>query len=198
MRLAWLMATLQFVAPFVAGLVAVVALVEWLTPLEALTLPALAAVALMLGLVLVWAAVFRISDWDAARSAERGLGARDTLTTALEFSDESEPLHSQIQNRADRIVDASRPRDAIRMLTYRDRLRNTAFLALAALVIGLLPPLGSDPAISAGVQEALAAEADEIERIADAVEAAEVERGAEIAEELRQLAQELREVKTLE
>ncbi|HEX5696995.1 MAG TPA: hypothetical protein VFZ15_11450, partial [Acidimicrobiia bacterium] len=173
MRLAWLVATLQFLAPFIAGAVLVVALVEWLTPLEGLILPALAGVGVVLGLVLLWAGVFRISDWDAARSAERGLGARDALTTALEFDDESEPLHGQIQSRAARIVDQSSAREAIRMVTYRDRLRQAALLTAAALAIGLLPPLGSDPALSAGVEEALEAEAEEIERIADAIEEAD-------------------------
>jgi hypothetical protein len=198
MRVAWLVATVQFLAPYAAGALVVVATIGWLTRLDGLLLPALAAVGVVLGVILVWAGVLRISEWDAARSAERGLEARDALTTALEFTDPTDPFHDRIQDRADRLVQSNRPRDAIRLITYRDRLRQTAILGAAALVIGIMPPLGSQPALSAGVQEALEAEAEEVERIADAVEAADVEESAQIAEELRRLAQELREVKTLE
>ncbi len=192
------MATLQYVAPFLAGVMVLAAVVDWFSPTDQLLLIAAIAVAMTLAILLLWSFFKPVTTWQAARTAERGLGERDALTTALEFSDPEEPLHNQIQRRADEVVARSKARDAIHFLTDRRRLRNAGALVAAALVIGLLPPLSSTPALSAGTKEALAAEAEELERIADAIEVADVEKGKEIASELRQLAKELRESNTSE
>jgi hypothetical protein len=168
MRWAWLVATLQYLAPFLAGSLVAAALIDWFSPTDRFLLVTAVAVVVVVTIATIWSLLKPVSTWQAARSAERGLGARDSLTTALEFTDPEEPLHNQIQQRADQVVATNKARDAIHFLTDRKRLRNAGALVAAALIIGLLPPLSSTPALSAGTKEAIAAEAEEMERIADA------------------------------
>ena len=198
MRLAWLSATAQQLAPLV-GLSAVVLLAaDWLTPFDqGLLVTGIVIAALML-VLMIGAVVLRITPWDAFRAAERGLGARDALTTALEFTDPDDGVHQVIQEKADAIARDSRPSQAIPIGADRSQLRQFGFAAALALLIGLLPPLGSTPALSSDLRAALDAEAEQIERIAEAVEEADVDTADEIITELERLAAELRQAETLE
>ena len=198
MRLAWLSATVQRYTPHVGLAVVLTMAADRMTPFHR-GLPVSAGIlAVFLLSLVVRAVTLRITPWDAARAAERGLGARDALTTALEFNDETDPVHRLIQERAERVADESRASAAIPIRADRSRLRQMAMAGGIALVIGLLPPLGSTPAMSSDLDAALDEEADRIETIADAVEETEVDTSGEISEELRNLAQELRTAESLE
>lgn len=198
MRLAWLSATAQRFAPFVGLAIVVILTVDWLTDFDqGSLLSGLLIAGFGLGL-LVGAAVLRITPWDASRAAERGLGARDALTTALEFTDPADGVHRLIQERADRLAVESRASEAIPIRADGSRLRQVGMASALALVIGLLPPLGSTPAMSSDLSAALEEEAQQVERIADAVEEADLETSDEIAAELERLANELRSAETLE
>lgn len=198
MRLVWLTATAQRYAPYVGLAIVVAMATDWMTSFErGLEVSAGTLAAFLLALVLR-AATLRITPWDAARAAERGLGARDALTTALEFTDDADPMHRLIQERAERLADESRASAAIPIRADGSRLRPLAMAGALALIIGLLPPLGSTPAMSSDLDAALDDEADRIETIADAVEETEVDTSDEIIEELRNLAQELRGAESLE
>lgn len=198
MRMAWFAATVQRLAPYLGLAVVVILGVGWLTPFD----DAWLAIGILAGAFLVSlfsaASVFRISDWDASRAAERGLNARDIFTTALEFNDESEVMHQIIQRRADAVADASDPAMAIPIGVDHKPLRLLGIAAAIAVVIGFLPPLGSTPALSSDVRDAIAAEADQIEQLASAAKKADVETSDEIVEELGRLAEELRNAESLE
>lgn len=198
MRLAWLSATAQRFAPYLGVAVVVSLAVDWLTPFEGGLAVAGVLVAGFSAGLLIGAVTIRITGWDAARAAERGLGARDAFTTALEFTDPGNGMHQAIQERADSLATGSRPSEAIPIGADRRRLRQFGIAAALALLIGLLPPLGSSPALSSDVAAALEAEAEQLERIAEAVEESGVETSNEIAAELERLAQELRQAETLE
>lgn len=198
MRLAWLSATAQRCAPYLGVGIVITLAVDWLTAFEQGLLVS-ASLAGLFGLALfVRAATFRITPWDASRAAERGLRARDAFTTALEFNDPGDGVHRLIQDRADWLARESRVSDAIPIRPDGSRLRQLGMAATLALVIGLLPPLGSTPAMSSDLDAALDEEADRIERIAEAVEEADVETSHDIVAELESLAQQLRDAETLE
>ncbi|HSM43792.1 MAG TPA: hypothetical protein VK969_02120 [Acidimicrobiia bacterium] len=198
MRLAWLTATAQQFAPYLGLAVALSLAVDWLTPFEYGLVMAGGLVAVCVLALLIGAAVLKITPWDASRAAERGLGARDAFTTALEFTDSANGAHVSIQDRADRLATGSRVSEAIPIGADGRRLRQLGLAAALALVIGLLPPLGSTPALSSDVASAIEAEADQVERIAAAVEESEVDTADEIVAELERLAQQLRRSETLE
>lgn len=198
MRLAWLVSTAQRLGPYL-GLAAVILFAtEWLSAWEGAWLLALSALGASLVILVAAAFALRISPWDAARSAERGLGARDVLTTALEFDDPDNDLHKEIQGRAQRLAAEADTSRAIPIRADRHRLRQIGTAAALALVIAMLPQLGSPPALSSGVRDALDTEAEEIEKIAEAVVESDVEGSDELAAELERLAQELREAETME
>lgn len=198
MRLAWLSATAQRFAPYLGAAVVASLAVDWLTPFEAGLVLAGGLVAAFSAGLLIGAATIRITGWDAARAAERGLGARDAFTTALEFTDPGNGMHRAIQERADSLATSSRPSEAIPIGADRRRLRQFGIAASLAILIGLLPPLGSSPALSSDVAAALESEAEQLERIAEAVEESGVETSEDIAGELERLARELREAESLE
>ena len=198
MRLVWLTATAQRYGPYVGLAIVVTMAVDWMTSFErGFEVSAGILTAFLLALVLR-AAILRITPWDAARAAERGLGARDALTTALEFADDADPVHRLIQERAERLAGESRASAAIPIRADGSRLRQLAMAGALALVIGLLPPLGSTPAMSSDLEGALDDEAERIETIADAVAETDVDTADEISEELRNLARELRSAESLE
>lgn len=198
MRLAWLSATAQAYAPHLGLAIVVVFAVDWLTPFdEAFVVTGILVAGSGLAL-LVRASTLRISPWDASRVAERGLRARDAFTTALEFTDPDDGVHRVIQERADRLAASSKVADAIPIATDRARLRQFATAGALALLIGLLPPLGSSPALSTDLDAALDAEADQIEQIAEAVAESDVDTADEIVAELERLATELRQAESLE
>ncbi len=198
MRLAWMSATAQRFAPHLGVFLLVVLTVDWLTPFDqGRTVSAISAGVFVIALV-IGSVGLRITDWDASRAAERGLGAHDALTTALEFHDVDVGVHQLIQERADRIAADSRPAMAIPFSTDRARLRQFAMTGALALLVAVLPPLGSSPALSSDVAAAIEAEAGQIEEIAEAVAQADVETSDEIVDELQRLAEELRRAETLD
>ncbi len=198
MRLAWLSATAQQYSPYL-GIAIVLALgADRLTPFDRGLLVASVLAAGFVIALLIRAATLRITHWDTARAAERGLGARDAFTTALEFGDPGNGVHLAIQQRADSLAIGSKPSDAIPIGADRSRLRQFGLAAALAVVIGLLPPLGSTPALSSDLATAIEAEAEQLERIAAAIEESDVETATEIATELERLAQELRQAESLE
>ena len=198
MRLAWLSATAQKFAPHL-GIAVIIGLVaDRLSSFDAGPLVAAVLAGSFVFVLLFGAATIRISPWDAARAAERGLRARDAFTTALEFADPDDGVHRSIQERADLLATRSKPSDAIPIGADRSRLRQFGIAASLAVVIGLLPPLGSMPALSSDVATAIEAEAEQLERIAEAIGESNVDTADEIADELARLAQELRQAETLE
>jgi hypothetical protein len=198
MRLAWSVATVQLIAPFVAAGLVIVAAVDWLGPWDGILLPALMIGGFVLAAGGLSALFVPISDWEAARTAERGLDARDALTTALEFSNEEEPLHRAIQRRAESVIATRKPREAVGLVASQRSLGIATTLIAAALLVGLLPPLGGDGAQTTGFGEIAAGEAAEAERMADAIETAGMANADELAEQLRSLADELRRSDSLE
>jgi hypothetical protein len=198
MRLAWLSATAQSYAPHVGLAVVIVLAIEWTTHFDRGLLVAAGLVGVFAVGLVIGAGSLRITEWDASRAAERGLGARDAFTTALEFADPADDVHMLIQDRANRLVETSDPSAAIPIRADGHRLRQLGMTAAVALVIGLLPPLGSSTALSADAKSALEAEAEQVEKIAEAVAQADVDTSEEIVAELERLAQELRNAETLE
>jgi hypothetical protein len=198
MRLAWLSETTQVYAPYL--MVAIVALfvVDWLTDWDS----ALASAALLLAAYLlalgIGALVLRISSWDASRAAERGLGIRSTLSTALEFDDPENDVHQGIQALARQIAAGADTRRAIPVPVRKDKLRQVAYGTALALVFALLPALGGSTALSGDMATALEAEARELEELAKSIQQADVANSEQISEELLTLAQQLREARTLE
>jgi len=190
--------TVQRYAPYVVAVLALILAAAWLTPFDR----ALEASVAVIGLAIIGLAVglarLRVTDWDAARAAERGLKVRDALTTALEFADESDEVHGLIQKRADEIVATASPRQAIPIHAEASNLRRLGLVVAVAVAFALLPPLGGAPALSADHATAIEKEAENVDKIADAVEQSEVEGSEELAEQLRQLAKELRQSSTLE
>ena len=169
MRLAWFSTTAQTYAPYLGLVIVGLFLIDWLSTWDealriSLLLLAGSIVALLLG-----AALISISDWDVSRTAERGLGARDVFTTALEFDDSTDEVHRQIQTQADRTAADADARAAIPITANRKGLRQFGMAAALAVVIGLLPPFGESPAISSDLKTAIEQEAEEVERIAEAV-----------------------------
>ena len=77
-------------------------------------------------------------------------------------------------------------------------LASLSLAAALALVIGLLPPFADTPALSSDLEAALEAEAEEVERIAQAIASSNVENSEKIVAELERLAEELRLAESLE
>jgi hypothetical protein len=198
MRVAWVSATAQRFAPYLGLTLMVVFAADWLTSFQHGLALAAAVIGLSMVGLLLGAFSFRISDWDASRAAERGLRARDALTTALEFTNTEDDVHRIIQERANILAANARPSVAIPIRADRARLRQFALAAALAVLIGLLPPLGSSPALSSDIAAAIDAEAAQIEEIAEAVAEVDVETSDEIVAELERLATELRRAETLE
>lgn len=198
MRLAWLAETAQIYAPHLGGGILALFVVDWLTVWSgALRYSMIAMIACAVALI-ISAALLRIGDWEAARSAERGLGLPASLTTALEFNNVDNEIHLRIQARAGEIAADASPTRAIPIPLRRDRLRLLAYASALILGVAILPALGGTPALSTDTASALEAEAQEVEKLAEAVRLADVASAEEIAEELETLAQQLREARSLE
>ena len=198
MRLAWLSDTAQEYAPHLGWGVLALFTIDWLTAWNGalpISLVAAAAYIVVLG---AGALLIRIGDWEVARSAERGLGLPAVLTTALEFNSEDNEIHRRIQGRADQVAASTRPSQAIPIGPRGDRLRWLGYAAGLTLAVAILPALGGTPALSSDAATALEAEAVEVEELAEAVRQADVSSSDEIADELKELAQRLREARSLE
>lgn len=197
-RLAWLSTTAQLYAPYVGLGVLVAFTIEWLTPWEGAMEVSLAGLAVFALALLVGAASLQVTRWDAARAAERGLGARDIFTTALEFEEEEDEVHRLIQTRADQVASQAEPAAAVPLRTQPERLRRAALAVGIAVLVGLLPPLGDSTALSSDTAAALEAEAEALERLAEAIDQTDVDNADEIASELERLAEQLRQAQSLE
>lgn len=197
-RIAWLAATAQQLAPYLGLVIVILFFVDWLTRWDDAVAFSLAAAGGFAAALVIGSLSIRITDWDASRAAERGLGARDALTTALEFNDPADEVHRAIQAEADSIAASNDPAVAIPVKTRPDRLRQVGMAFAVALALALIPPFADTPALSIDVQTALEKEAEQLDEIADAIEAQDLENKDEIAEELRRLAEELRSAQTLE
>ncbi|HET8739829.1 MAG TPA: hypothetical protein VFO17_08870, partial [Acidimicrobiia bacterium] len=199
MRIAWFAATAQKYAPYLGLAMLAVVAADWITRFDSGLLVAAGLTGVFLLLLAVRALTVKISAWDASRAAERGLSARDALTTALEFDDPDDELHQVIQDRADRIATESNASQAIPIGVDRYGLGRFGAATALALVLAILPtPFGSSTALSSDLDAALEAEAEQVEKIADAVSEADVETADEIVAELERLAQELRDAESLE
>lgn len=199
LRLAWLAETAQAVAPFATGALALLALADWLVPQRLTNLTALGLVAATATLgLLVRALTIRITDWDAARAAERSLRLRDVLTTSLEFNNASDPMHRHIQKRAANAISSAKPKRAVPIPSHPDRLARATGFAAAAAILALLPALGGSSGASDAIQAILEEEAVAVEQIADAVERADIENNDDISRELRELAAEIRNSESLD
>jgi len=196
-RTAWFAATVQLAAPVAAAVIVGAVIARRLTGQPEVTTVAGIAIGVAVAGLAVAALALRLSDWDVARAAERGLGAGDTLTTALEFTDDDDPLHREVQRRAVRILDRANATEAVPYRVDALRLRRAGLIGALALVLAVLPSLRPGPALSADETTLLNAEADRIEEIAEAIDA-QVDDGDDIAGELRALADELRNARSLD
>lgn len=199
MRFAWLLATAQIVAPGVAAALGVLALARWLFGIE-VPWPLVAWTLAMVVLVLLLRSItMRISLWDAARTAEMGLGAHDVLSTSLEFTDPDAPLHLVIQSRATEVAQVGRVARALPFRRNDGALQRAGLAFVVAVALFLLPPLGAGlPEASAGELSALETEADALDELADRIEEASVEDADELSDELRELADQLRNADSLD
>lgn len=198
MRLSWLSSTAQHYAPYLGLAMVGLFLAGWITAWDGALRYTLLLFLVAFAALAVGALMVRISPWDASRAAERGLDAHDAFTTALEFDDPDDEVHAEIQRRADLLAESSDVSAAIPLSAQPTRLRQFGIAAALALLIGLLPPFTDTPALSSDLEAAIHAEAEEVERIAEAVEASDVENADEIVAELEKLAEELRESLTLD
>lgn len=193
-RSAWFVATVQIVLPWLAGaallLVALGRLIDIPVALSLVVLAAVSLVGAMVGAVFLG-----IDDWGAARIAERSLGLDDLLSTSLEFDRPDVAFDVEIQHRASDAISAADTRRLVALPVDLGRLRTSAVVGSLALALAVLPGLSTPQ--SPAVTEAITAEAERIEDIADAVEVADVDGGEEIADELRRLAEELRSAETM-
>ncbi len=196
-RTSWLAATAQLVAPVAAATSVVAIAASRLTADPRYLRLGAALLATAVVILVLRAATFRLSHWDVVRAAERGLDAGDTLTSSLEFTDDTDPFHLQIQQRADSILATARADRAIPMRLDRIRLSRAGLIAGFALLAALLPAITADPALSADESSLLTEEAVQLEEIADAIEA-QVADSDRIADELRTLADSLRKSGSLD
>lgn len=197
MRLAWLSSTAQQLAPYAALVVVALFAIEWLIAWDGALIWSLILAAGLLGGLVIAAASLTITDWDASRAAELGLGAKDAFTTALEFDSPDDDVHRVIQIRADQLAGTAEARKAIPVSAQPRKLRQAGVTGALAILIAIIPPLG-DTALSSDLEAAIEAEAEAIERLAEAVAQADVDNGEEIGAELEALAKELRLAETLE
>ena len=103
MRVSWLASSAAAVAPMVAVIILGLFVADWLTRWDNALSASLWILAIAVVSLLTGAASVRVSEWDAARAAERGLKARDAFTTAREFDDPENDLHGVIQSEADQM-----------------------------------------------------------------------------------------------
>jgi len=193
LRLAWALATIGWIAPFVAlgavVLVGVARIRPWRWPEPG----ALVLVAAALVAVAVLAATLRISALVSARAADRGLVTRDAFATAIEVDDGvvvAGPFAEPILVRAGDLAAGRKPSDAIRLHLPGRRLAVAAAVGALALVVALLPNhQDALRAERAAERAALATQATELRKTADLV--GRQPTGANAADRLRVLADAL-------
>jgi hypothetical protein len=192
LRLAYALAGLQRAVPVAAlamiGLLLIGRARPWLWPSRVAAL--IPAVALLL--VGVAAVTLRIPQLAVARAADRGLGTKDALATALELGGalDVQPYGDLVQRRADRLVSGRKPAEAVRLPWNRQRLVIAGVLLAGAVALFVVPNHQAAVRRAQAAEKAtVATEATELRRQADAL-AAQPNSAAAVAT-LRELADRL-------
>lgn len=198
LRLAWAVATLQVVAPLVAGAALALVVAGRMFDIPNSDVAALWLVATVVVLVAGYAMFCKVPEMVVARAADRGLGTRDAFATSLELADQSDDDFSQrVQIRASELAAVSTSKAAV-PLRWRRRPTGIAMLvAPAAIALALMAnPQDAMREDRARDEAAIEATADvlrsEAERIAQQPE------GAEAAARLEQLAADLEKADSLD
>lgn len=197
----WLVSTVVWFAPVVAGaaalLVAVGRVRPWAWPeTAAIAVAGVAAVA-----VVIAAFVLRVPDSVAARAADRGLGSRDGIATAVEVEPDRGPFAALVHERAQALTTGADLRRALPLRVAPRRLVAGGALGALALIGGVAGnPQDDVRRQRAADQAAVAAAADDAEAAAEALaERLEPEAEAEsIVAELEALAAALDQASTLD
>lgn len=197
----WLVSTLVWFAPVVAGaaaaLVAVGRVRPWSWPEPAaIVVTGAAAVA-----ILVAALVLRVPDSIAARAIDRGLGSRDGIATAVEVEPEQGPFATLVHERAQAVASEADLRRALPLRLAPRRLAAGGALGALALIGGVVGnPQDDVRRQRAAEQAAIAAAAEDVEDAAVALaERMEPEAEADaVVAELEALAAALEAAKTLD
>jgi hypothetical protein len=124
-------------APSVAATCLLLVLAGRLTPLHP-TDPLALALALTAALLLAGVTVLdRSPPAQVARVADRGLGAQDVLSTALELGERADVLADRVRHRARALVGSRRPHQAVPISPPVGRLACAGALGALALVAGM-------------------------------------------------------------
>jgi hypothetical protein len=199
LRLAWGVATAQWMLPALAGSIVVLLVMArlrpWLWPTQA------AVIVLAFGFlaVAVAATVMRIPNLVAARAVDVGFGTKDALATALELGGSSQPqpfLHA-IQRRADTFVSGRKPAEAVPLQWSSKRLAFAGLLLAGAAALVIVPNHQDQVRKEQANQRAeLVKTAEELRKQAD--EVAALPSGAAAATTLQKLADELAKTSSLQ
>lgn len=197
----WLVTTVVWLAPLLAGVALALVLLGRFRPWGWTDVAAVAVVLAGLTAIAVVAIALRVPDAVAARAADRGLDTRDAFATALEREGADGPFDAQLQKRAD---DLSRTADLQRALPLHVRRRRLAAgVSLAAVAV--LAGVAANPQDE--IRRQRAAEQALIDEAAEAIEEAASEMGDEVdppvdtaatLAELEALAAALAEASTIE
>ncbi|HVF13558.1 MAG TPA: hypothetical protein VM942_03105, partial [Acidimicrobiales bacterium] len=207
LRLAWGVATAQWLAPAVVG--AALALVlagrmrPWAWPeATAVGLVAVAAVGLVIASLVV-----KVPMLVAARAADRGLGTGDVFATALEMEtreaagglgagagSDGGPFGERVRARAADLAAGRRPSEAVPVRIDRRRLGVVAGLAVTTVALGLTANHQDDVRRrQEAEQQVLQTEADKLREAAEELRTATAPTPTqeELAQRLEELAREL-------
>ena len=192
LRAVWLTATTSELGPWVAGAAALVALIGWVRPWSWPETVALGVLAAGFVVAIVGAVVLRLPDPVVARALDRGLDTDDAFVTALQFAP-TDAFGPRVHARAESFAGA----DVGTAMPLPWKPKAWALLAALVTIVVLLVVLRNP---QDEVRERLAADQARIAEVADDFEerAAELdglgsEEADALAEELRALAESLRE-----
>ena len=196
LRLAWMVATAELVAPVAALAALVFVMVGWLRPWAWPEPAALAVAAIAVLAVVVGAMTLRITPKMAARAADSGLGTKDAFSSVLQF-DSHDRFGERIVERARAFASTAQPSDAVSLSPEPRRWMAAGLVAIGALMMAFVAnPQDDIRAESAANLEAIEIEAAQLEETAaqlgDLSEPSEQELA--LAEELQRLAEELRQL----
>lgn len=195
----WLVSTMVWFAPVVAGAAAVLVAVGRVRPWAWPETAALAVAGAATVAVVIATLVLRVPDSVAARAADRGLGSRDGIATAVEIEPDHGPFAVLVHERARALVTGANLRRALPLRVAPRRLVAAGALGALALIGGVAGnPQDDVRRQRAADQAAIAAAADDVGAAAEALaERLEPEADAVVAE-LEALAAALDEASTLD
>lgn len=197
----WLVSTMVWFAPVVAGAAALLVAIGRVRPWAWPETAAIAVVGIAAVAVSITAFVLRVPDSVAARAADRGLGSRDGIATAVEIEPDHGPFAALVHERAQALTTGVDLRRALPLRVAPRRLVAGGALGALALIGGVAGnPQDDVRRQRAADQAAIAAAADDVEAAAEALaERLEPEAEAEaIVAELEALAAALDEASTLD